>query len=113
MYPTTKLKKRTNKKLIFLLFGLGLNIAGVIALYVIFLFAFFNDNQILLYVNSINERWFEFLLIPIVIGIGVFIFVQIIRHYNKLKCCLKSRFKQHFFKLFSKLFIFLVIENNN
>jgi len=83
MYPTKKLRSSTNQKLILLLVGLGLNIALGMALYLIFMFAFFNNNEILLYVNSINERWFEFFLIPSVIILGIFIFVKICGIYRK------------------------------
>jgi hypothetical protein len=77
-----KKRNQDSSRFIILLLGLGLNIAGTIALFVIFMFAFTHDNEVLLYINSIHERWFELFMISGIVILGVLTFVYVCRIYK-------------------------------
>jgi len=59
-------------KNIIAIFGLGLSLAMTIVLYLTFLSAWFNGNEILVTINSFGEAKIEIILFPIFIALGFY-----------------------------------------
>ena len=71
MLKINKQKKLSPKKILSLI-GITVLLANSITLYITFLFAYFNNGKIIVYVNNMGEANFEFILIPVTIILGLY-----------------------------------------
>jgi len=56
-----------------ILVGLGILLSNTIVMYLTFLGAFFNGNEILVTINNYGEMWIEFFFLPLSIALGVYV----------------------------------------
>ena len=64
-------------------FAVGLNVGLVGLLAWTFFVAFFNGNEVLININTYNERWPEAVALPIVLAMGMVTLVRMLRRIIK------------------------------